>query len=252
MRRKRLLSYRPGKTWINPSLGLPRLAFPSHAIREVPRSSWPFRPGAAADGLQHGRVFCRQGRALASDRGAGLPRLRRRPGKPLHPHQVGARRPQRLRRRAALRAGGRRRRPRHPAAGGVAALPDDPAGQPLGCDRDRARRAAHLRRAAGRAHDCRLLLLPADEQRAGRHAVRARPRQRARCLGVHPRRRHAHLGEEGMARGSPRSRLPARGARRRLQQFTTVLSPDYDANHQDHMHVDLARRGPDGLGTVCK
>jgi len=36
------------------------------------------------------------------------------------------------------------------------------------------------------------------------------------------------------------------------QHFTTVLSPDYDANHHDHFHVDLARRGPDGLGTVCK
>ena len=29
-------------------------------------------------------------------------------------------------------------------------------------------------------------------------------------------------------------------------QFTTVLSPDYDANHRDHFHLDLARRGPDG------
>ncbi|KAB2942348.1 MAG: extensin family protein [Hyphomicrobium sp.] len=36
------------------------------------------------------------------------------------------------------------------------------------------------------------------------------------------------------------------------QHFTTVLSPDYDANHHDHFHVDLARRGPDGLKTVCK
>ena len=36
------------------------------------------------------------------------------------------------------------------------------------------------------------------------------------------------------------------------QNFTTVLSPDYDSNHQDHLHVDLARRGPDGLRTVCK
>jgi hypothetical protein len=34
--------------------------------------------------------------------------------------------------------------------------------------------------------------------------------------------------------------------------FTTVLSPDYDANHHDHLHVDLARRGPDGMYTVCK
>ena len=35
-------------------------------------------------------------------------------------------------------------------------------------------------------------------------------------------------------------------------QFTTVLSPDYDANHRDHFHLDLARRGPTGLNTVCK
>ena len=35
-------------------------------------------------------------------------------------------------------------------------------------------------------------------------------------------------------------------------QFTTVLSPDYDSNHHDHFHVDLARRGSDGLRTVCK
>lgn len=34
--------------------------------------------------------------------------------------------------------------------------------------------------------------------------------------------------------------------------FTTVLSPAYDSNHHDHFHVDLARRGGDGLGTVCK
>jgi hypothetical protein len=36
------------------------------------------------------------------------------------------------------------------------------------------------------------------------------------------------------------------------QNFTTVLSPDYDSNHHDHLHLDLARRGPDGLRTVCK
>jgi hypothetical protein len=36
------------------------------------------------------------------------------------------------------------------------------------------------------------------------------------------------------------------------ERFTTVLSPDYDSNHQDHLHVDLARRGPDGLGSICK
>jgi hypothetical protein len=36
------------------------------------------------------------------------------------------------------------------------------------------------------------------------------------------------------------------------EHFTTVLSPDYDSNHHDHFHVDLARRGSDGLKTVCK
>lgn len=35
-------------------------------------------------------------------------------------------------------------------------------------------------------------------------------------------------------------------------QFTTVLGPDYDRNHHDHFHVDLAYRGPNGLRTVCK
>jgi hypothetical protein len=35
-------------------------------------------------------------------------------------------------------------------------------------------------------------------------------------------------------------------------EFTTVLGPDYDHNHHDHFHVDLARRGPDGLRGTCK
>ena len=35
-------------------------------------------------------------------------------------------------------------------------------------------------------------------------------------------------------------------------EFTTVLGPEYNSLHRDHFHVDLARRGPDGLKTVCK
>lgn len=35
-------------------------------------------------------------------------------------------------------------------------------------------------------------------------------------------------------------------------EFTTVLGPNYNAKHHDHFHVDLARRGTDGLRTVCK
>jgi len=35
-------------------------------------------------------------------------------------------------------------------------------------------------------------------------------------------------------------------------EFTTVLGPDYNGYHHDHFHVDLARRGPHGMRTVCK
>lgn len=34
--------------------------------------------------------------------------------------------------------------------------------------------------------------------------------------------------------------------------FTTVLSPNYDSNHRDHFHLDLARHGRDGLNRICK
>lgn len=36
------------------------------------------------------------------------------------------------------------------------------------------------------------------------------------------------------------------------REFTTVLGPNYDANHRDHFHLDLARHGRDGLGRICK
>lgn len=35
-------------------------------------------------------------------------------------------------------------------------------------------------------------------------------------------------------------------------EFTTVLGPEYNSYHRDHFHVDLARRSPEGMGTVCK
>ncbi len=34
--------------------------------------------------------------------------------------------------------------------------------------------------------------------------------------------------------------------------FTTVLGPNYDANHRDHFHLDLARHGRDGSARICK
>ncbi len=58
---------------------------------------------------------------------------------------------------------------------------------------------------------------------------------------------------KGGWRGSPRERafLSAvhQGA---CARFTTVLGPDYDANHHDHIHMDLARHGRDGLMRICK
>jgi hypothetical protein len=36
------------------------------------------------------------------------------------------------------------------------------------------------------------------------------------------------------------------------RHFTTVLGPNYDANHRDHFHMDLARHGRDGLTNICK
>jgi len=54
-------------------------------------------------------------------------------------------------------------------------------------------------------------------------------------------------------RGNERDRAFLRTVRAgACEHFTTVLSPDYDRNHHDHFHVDLARRGSDGLRIVCK
>lgn len=36
------------------------------------------------------------------------------------------------------------------------------------------------------------------------------------------------------------------------RHFTTVLGPNFDANHRDHFHLDLARRGRGGNGRFCK
>ncbi len=36
------------------------------------------------------------------------------------------------------------------------------------------------------------------------------------------------------------------------QTFTTVLGPNYDRNHADHFHMDLARHGRDGMMRICK
>jgi hypothetical protein len=53
--------------------------------------------------------------------------------------------------------------------------------------------------------------------------------------------------------GDPQEQAFLRAARRgACEHFTTVLSPDYDRNHHDHFHVDLARHGLAGLKGICK
>lgn len=36
------------------------------------------------------------------------------------------------------------------------------------------------------------------------------------------------------------------------REFTTVLGPNYDVNHRDHFHMDLARHGREGTKSICK
>lgn len=53
--------------------------------------------------------------------------------------------------------------------------------------------------------------------------------------------------------GSEQERLFLRAVHNgACQEFTTVLGPDYNYIHSDHFHVDLARRGEDGLVRVCR
>lgn len=53
--------------------------------------------------------------------------------------------------------------------------------------------------------------------------------------------------------GAPDERAFLREVRTRsCDEFTTVLGPGADAYHSDHFHFDLARRGKDGTGRVCK
>ena len=168
------------------------------------------------------------------------------------PHAGGARRPERVRRRAALRDGSGRPRARRPEARRAPALPHDPAGRPLGGQRHRAGRAPHLRRVSGRDHGARVLLLPSDQHVSGGYLSE---HGRANALDVSAftladgTRIRVKSGWRGDARQRAFLHAVHDGA---CAQFSTVLGPDYNALHRDHFHVDLAYRGADGLRTVCK
>ncbi|MGQ0457983.1 MAG: extensin-like domain-containing protein [Hyphomicrobium sp.] len=58
---------------------------------------------------------------------------------------------------------------------------------------------------------------------------------------------------KGGWRGTPQEQAFLRDVHNgACQRFTTVLGPNYDANHRDHFHMDLARHGRDGLMRICK
>ncbi len=53
--------------------------------------------------------------------------------------------------------------------------------------------------------------------------------------------------------GDPRERAFLRHVHQgACETFTTVLGPNYDANHRDHFHMDLAWHGRDGQNRICK
>lgn len=53
--------------------------------------------------------------------------------------------------------------------------------------------------------------------------------------------------------GDPRERAFLRHVHQgACDTFTTVLGPNYDANHRDHFHLDLAWHGRDGQTRICK
>jgi hypothetical protein len=58
---------------------------------------------------------------------------------------------------------------------------------------------------------------------------------------------------EGGWTGGGRERAFLRAVHRgACEQFMTVLGPDADSHHRDHFHLDLARRGQDGTGRICR
>jgi hypothetical protein len=56
-------------------------------------------------------------------------------------------------------------------------------------------------------------------------------------------------GWHGGSREGAFLRATHRGA---CQEFTTVLGPEFDRNHHDHFHFDLARHGRDGIHRSCR
>ena len=53
--------------------------------------------------------------------------------------------------------------------------------------------------------------------------------------------------------GDPRERAFLREVHQGgCSTFNTVLGPNYDANHRDHFHLDLARHGRGGEGRICR
>ena len=58
---------------------------------------------------------------------------------------------------------------------------------------------------------------------------------------------------EGGWNGTPAERAFLRAVHKgACRTFTTVLGPNADAFHRDHFHLDLARHGRNGAGSICQ
>ena len=76
--------------------------------------------------------------------------------------------------------------------------------------------------------------------RSGSAAERTRPRQRHRHQRLHPGGRAHDQVRAGLARRERESGVPAgRSATGPAGWFRTVLSPDYNRAHADHLHFDM-------------
>ena len=150
--------------------------------------------------------------------------------------------------RCRRRCGGRvSMRPR-----GASALPDDPAGRPLGRRNGRTGRPLPFRRqplaklTVAASYACR----PMNHQSGGRLSEHgyANALDVSRFTLADGRRSPSRpAGGATSANG-----LSARGPRRRLPRFHDRARAELRRQHHDHFHLDLARHGRDGLGQTCK
>ena len=140
-----------------------------------------------------------------------------------------------------------RPRVRFAPAGLVTACPVAAALVAVGARRGPARRPAPLRRARRPRRPFRQLCVPPPLRPQRGRLQRACHRQCGRHRRLPPRQRAPHQRASRLVRA--RARTPPSCATVRdgaCDLFATVLSPDYNAAHADHLHFDQAMRGAMG------